>query len=180
MVICSNEPPSFWVTTAAAVAQGEMTHIRMDSISMRLLPVMCPPTISAMSSPMNNSWKRPTQKCQPTGRSWWKSTLQNVTNSTRNIKSGRMAAKNGAIVVPASSNWGVKAKSRYNAAPAPMLTGSVQSLMNLMISMRLYIDVLVPMCKNTNYFAGFVDMFGIISYLCTLLIVGDNMEIIRS
>ena len=33
VVICSSEPPSFCVTTAAAVAQGDMQHISSASIS---------------------------------------------------------------------------------------------------------------------------------------------------
>jgi len=31
VVICSKEPPSFWVTTAAAVAHGQMMHISKAS-----------------------------------------------------------------------------------------------------------------------------------------------------
>ena len=34
VVICSKEPPSFWVTTAAAVAHGQMIHISKASNKM--------------------------------------------------------------------------------------------------------------------------------------------------
>ena len=52
----------------------------------------------------------------------------------KNMNNGRMVAKNGPIAVAASSNWGVKANTRYSAAPVPIATGSVQSLMNRIMS----------------------------------------------
>ena len=66
----------------------------------------------AMMRPMKNNWKRLTQRCQATGRNLWKSTLQNVTKSTRNINIGRMVSKTGPKNSDAESNWGVKAKNR--------------------------------------------------------------------
>ena len=133
VVICSSEPPSFCVTTAAAAAQGEMTHISIASIRMRLSPVIVKPSISPMSTPMNISWNTLTQRCHVTGRSLWKSTLQNVTKRIKNINIGRMASKIGSKNIAASSSCGVKAKMRYSNAPVLIDTGNVQSLINLMV-----------------------------------------------
>ena len=61
---------------------------------------------------MKSTWNSPTQKCHATGRNFRKSTLQNVTKSTRNMNIGRMALKMGSKKSAAVSNCGVKAKIR--------------------------------------------------------------------
>ena len=100
---------------------------------MRLSPVIAKPKISPISTPMKISWNTLTQKCHATGRSLWKSTLQNVTKRMKNMNIGSMASKIGSKNLAAASNCGVNAKMRYSKAPVPIDTGSVQSLITLIV-----------------------------------------------
>lgn len=74
-----------------------------------------------------STWEKPIQKCQPTGTSPLKSTLQKVTYKTKNIKSGNISSKIGAKKTDALSNAGIKAKKKYIIAPVAIATGNVQS-----------------------------------------------------
>ena len=72
-----------------------------------------------------STWEKPIQKCQPTGTSPLKSTLQKVTYKTKNIKSGNISSKIGAKKTDALSNAGIKAKKRYIIAPQGLKVGQL-------------------------------------------------------
>lgn len=83
-----------------------------------------------MTTATINTWESAIQRCQPTGISLRKSTLQKVTYKTRNINNERAASRTGAKTVAALSKAGIKAKTRYKKLPVTIDTGSVQSFMN--------------------------------------------------
>ena len=105
-VISSRFPPSFIVTTGAAEAHGQMMLMSRASSRIRLLPRISNARISPTVIATNNIWNNPTHQCQRTGRNLWKSTLQKVTKSTRNMNTGKPVLHIGARRTAASSNAG--------------------------------------------------------------------------
>ena len=127
MVISSRLPPSFCVTTGAAEAHGLMMHVRSASARMSRLPFREKAMTAAITTPTPNTWKAPSHQCHATGRRRRKSTLQNVTKSTRNMNMGSRVSNTGAALVANVSSCGTSANIMYTKHPVAMATGSVQS-----------------------------------------------------
>ena len=94
-------------------------------------------SMAAMTAPTKRMLNANIHRCHHTGLSPWKSTLQNVTKSTKNIKTGNRASITGAKNAAAPSSTGTNANTKYNTAPNPMATGSVQSFRKRTISISL-------------------------------------------
>ena len=103
-----------------------------------------------MTTATINTWESAIQRCQPTGISLRKSTLQKVTYKTRNINNGRAASRIGAKKFAAPSKAGIKAKTRYNKLPVAIDTGSVHSFINCMILLIFYHQImqLLPLFRK--------------------------------
>src|SRR5574344_83594 len=109
VVISSRLPPSLAVTTAAAAAHGPMMHVNTASANILLLPERWKIMMTATMTATNTTWNTPTQKCQGTGISFLKSTLQNVTKRMQNIKRGSISSPIGANLVAIGSSIGTNA-----------------------------------------------------------------------